>query len=123
MVVCLALVGVTCAMIHNIWAMVKKTPGSTVSGTVNKFGKVAGKLMVLAVTVFVLWLVRVSVATAQEPIITNFNSDAKTWADCQTIKSSSGTWAAQVQFPLPFSCRVLTILLLRQDDWNSSLRC
>jgi hypothetical protein len=93
MFVCLTLVGFTFGMIHRIWVMVKKVPGSSVSGSLGKFGKVAGKLMALAVVVFILWLVRASFAGVQEPIITSFNMDAKKWADCQTIKASAGTYS------------------------------
>jgi hypothetical protein len=96
MFVCLALVGFTFVMIHRIWKIMKTVPGSSVSGSLNKFGKVAGKLMALAVVVLILWLVRASIAVAQEPIITSFNMDAKKWADCQMIKAAMRTWAEQV---------------------------
>jgi hypothetical protein len=38
--------------------------------------------MALAVVVFILWVVRASIAAAQAPIIANFSVDARKWADC-----------------------------------------
>jgi hypothetical protein len=96
MFVCLALVGFTFGMIRSIWKMMKNVPGSSVSGILKKFGKVPGKLMALAVVVFILWLIRTSIAGAQEPIITSFNMYAKKWADCQTIIAHTRAWAQQV---------------------------
>ncbi len=61
-----------------------------------KFGKLAGKLMALAVVVFILWVVRASIAAAQGPIIANFNVDARKWADCVKAKSMSETFVLQV---------------------------
>jgi hypothetical protein len=64
-------------MVHNILAMVRKTPGSSISGTVNKFGKIAGKLLLLALLISALWLVRVTVASSQKRIVETFNEDSK----------------------------------------------
>jgi hypothetical protein len=64
-------------MVHNILAMVRKSPGSSVSGTVNKFGKIAGKLLLLALLISVLWLVRVTVASSQKRIVETFNEDSE----------------------------------------------
>jgi hypothetical protein len=96
MFVCLALVGVTIGMIVNIWkAVMRVRDKSQISRSVKKFGKLAGKLMALVVVVFILWVVRASIAAAQEPIIANFNVDARKWADCLQIKSMTET-ASQV---------------------------
>jgi hypothetical protein len=96
MFVCLALVGATIGMIVNIWkAVMRVRDNSQISRGVNKFGKLAGKLMALAVVVFILWVVRVSIAAAQEPIIANFNVDTKEWKDCMVSKAMSIT-ASQV---------------------------
>jgi hypothetical protein len=86
MFVCFALVGFTFGMIHSIWVMMTKVPDSSVSGSLGKFGKVAGKLMALALVVFTLWLVRASIAGAQQPIITSFSMDANKYLDCQLLK-------------------------------------
>jgi hypothetical protein len=97
MFVCLALVGVTIGMIVNIWkAVMRVRDDSHVSRSVRKVGKVAGKLMALAVVVCVLWVVRASVAAAQEPIIANFNVDARKWEDCIKATASVATYASQV---------------------------
>jgi hypothetical protein len=52
--------------------------------------------MALAVVVFILWVVRASIAAAQAPIIANFSVDAKEWAACMTQKAAVETWASQV---------------------------
>ncbi len=97
MFVCLALVGVTIGMIVNIWkAVMRVRDDSHISRSVNKFGKLAGKLMALAVVVFFLWVVRASIAAAQEPIVAKFNMNADKWANCVTQKALSETWASQV---------------------------
>jgi hypothetical protein len=92
MVVCLALVALTVGMVRQIWVMMQKTPGSSASGTMNKFGKVAGKLLLLAQLVTILWLVRVSVAATQKPLIEGFNLDTQAFADCTLQASMSSTW-------------------------------
>jgi hypothetical protein len=97
MFVCLALVGVTIGMIVNIWkAVMRVRDKSQISRSVNKFGKLAGKLMALSVVVFILWVVRASIAAGQEPIISNFNMDAKKWVVCLTQKSTFETATSQV---------------------------
>jgi hypothetical protein len=97
--VCLALVGVTIGMIVNIWkAVMRVRDDSHISRSVNKFGKVAGKLMALGVVVFVLWVVRASIAAGQEPIIANFYVDARKWADCMKQKAAFETAVSQVVF-------------------------
>jgi hypothetical protein len=139
MLVCLTLVGFTIGMMLSIWKMVKKVPGSSVSGSVNKFGKVAGKLMTLAVAVFIRWLVRVSIAAAQELIITSFNMGAKKWKDCQMIEAETGTYTSQVVYcvskyvawlitrlkltPFPFPPSIANMFLLTSSmimmiKWN-----
>ncbi len=96
MFVCLALVGVTIGMIVNIWkAVMRVRDKSQISRSVKKFRKLAGKLMALAVVVFILWVVRASIAAAQEPIIANFNVDARKLLACLQIESMSDT-ASQV---------------------------
>ncbi len=78
MFVSLALVSVTIGMIVNIWkSVMSMRDKSQISRSVNKFGKLAGKLIALAVVVFILWVVRVSIAAAQEPIIVSFNVDGR----------------------------------------------
>jgi hypothetical protein len=67
----------TGGMILNILRMVKKNPGSSVSTTVNKFGKIAGKLMLLALLISMLWVVRITVATSQKGIVKIFNEDSQ----------------------------------------------
>jgi hypothetical protein len=67
-----------------------------ISRSVKMFGKLAGKLMALAVAVFILWVVRVGIAAAQEPIIANFHVDAKTWSDCMTVITMTKTYVSQV---------------------------
>ncbi len=77
-------------------AVIRVRDKSQISRSVKKFGTIAGKLMALAVVVFILWVVRASIAAAHAPIIANFNVDARKWADCMKAKASSGTWASQV---------------------------
>ncbi len=97
MLVCLALVGVTIGMIVNVWkAVMRVRDKSHRFRSVQKFGKLSGKLMALAVVVFTLWVVRASIAAAQGPIIANFNVDARKWAECMTLKASSATAASMV---------------------------
>jgi hypothetical protein len=97
MFVCLALVGVTIGTIVNVWKSVMRMQDKSHRfRSVQKFGKLAGKLMALAVIVFILWVVRVSIAAAQGPIIANFNVDVKKWADCMKLKATSETYASQV---------------------------
>jgi hypothetical protein len=69
---------------------------SQISRSLAKFGMIAGKLITLAVVVFILWVVRASIAAVQEPIIANFNVDARQWEACMKVKASSETWASQV---------------------------
>ncbi len=98
MFVCLALVGITIGMIVNIWkAVMRVRDDSHLSRSVKRFGKLAGKLMALAVVVVVLWVVRASIAAAQEPIIVNFNVDLIELRSCMMQKSALKT-AAQVVF-------------------------
>jgi hypothetical protein len=93
----LALVGITIGMIVNIWkAVMRVRDDSHISRSVKKFGKLAGKLMALSVVVFVLWVVRASIAAGQEPIIANFYVDVRNWADCVTLKASLETAVSQV---------------------------
>jgi hypothetical protein len=97
MFVCSALVGVTIGMIVNIWkAVMRVRDKSHRFRSVKIFGKLAGKLMALAVVVFVLWVVRASIAAAQLPIIANFNVDARKWAACMTNKAVTETFASLV---------------------------
>jgi hypothetical protein len=97
MFVCLPFVGITIVMIVNIWKSVMRVrDDSHISRSVNKFGKLAGKLMVLGVVVFILWVVRASIVAAQVPIIANFNVDARKWADCIKATASEATYALQV---------------------------
>jgi hypothetical protein len=99
MFVCLALVGVTMVMIVNIWkAVMRVRDESQISRSVKKFGTIAGKLMALAVVVFILWVVRASIAAAQAPIIANFSVDARKWVDCMMVKASFETVAQVVSF-------------------------
>jgi hypothetical protein len=96
MFVCLALLGITICIIFNIWkAVMRVRDKSQTSRSVKKFGKLAGKLMALAVVVCILWLARVSIAAAQQPIIANFNMNTRKWKDCMKVKSASET-ASQV---------------------------
>jgi hypothetical protein len=81
-------------MIFNVLSLVRKNPGSSVSGTINKFGKIAGKLMLLALLVSILWFIRVVVAGLQQPIVETFNADSKRWADCTTSAASTATWSS-----------------------------
>jgi hypothetical protein len=98
MFVCLALVGVTIGMIVNIWKAVMRVRDKNHSfRSVKKFGKLSGKLMALAVVVFLLWVMRASIAAAQEPIIANFHVDAREWADCMILQAASKTWTSQSQ--------------------------
>jgi hypothetical protein len=102
MFVCLALVGVTIGMIANIWkAVMRVRDKSQTFSSVKKFGKISGKLMALAVVVFILWVVRSSIAAAQDPIIANFNVDARQWAACKKLKAISDTYASQVVSCVP----------------------
>jgi hypothetical protein len=99
MFVCLALVVVTIGMIVNIWKVVMRVRDKyQISRSVKKFGTIAGKLMALAVVVFVLWVVRASIAAAQVPIIANFSVDAKKWAACMTQKAVFETATQVVSF-------------------------
>ncbi len=82
-------------MIMNILRMVKKNPGSSISTTVNKFGKIAGKLMLLALLISMLWAVRITVATSQKRIVEIFNEDSQ----------RSHARICCVTFVLPFSPR------------------
>jgi hypothetical protein len=67
-------------MILNVFNVMRKSAGKTsVSGTINKFGKIAGKLMLLALIVSILWFTRVVVAALQNPIVETFNMDAETF--------------------------------------------
>jgi hypothetical protein len=99
-VVCLALVGVTLAMTWNVFSLVRKNPGSSVSGTINKFGKIAGKLMLLALLVSLLWFIRVIVASMQAPIVDDFNDDAEKFRLCaiqdMTLLGSAGEMGIQI---------------------------
>jgi hypothetical protein len=67
----------TGGMVVNILRMVKKNPGNSVLTTVNKFGKIAGKLMLLALLISMLWVVRITVATSQKDIVKIFNEDSQ----------------------------------------------
>jgi hypothetical protein len=97
MLVCLALVGITIGMIVNIWkAVMRVRDDSHISRSVKKFGKLAGKLMALSVVVFVLWVVRASIAAGQEPIIANFYVDARKWTNCMTVRATFETAVSQV---------------------------
>jgi hypothetical protein len=97
MFVCVALVGVTIGIIVNIWKAVMRVRDKShrFRGAKN-FGTIAGKLMALAVVVFILWAVRASIAAYQVPIIANFSVDARKWADCMKNKAWSETWVSQV---------------------------
>jgi hypothetical protein len=94
MMVCLALVGIVVTMVYNIWTMMKKTPGATAGNTMSKFGKVAGKLLILACVVALLWLIRVCVTAVQQPLIEGFNVDSQAFADCTFQAAMSSTWQA-----------------------------
>jgi hypothetical protein len=120
MFVCLALVGVTICMIVNIWKAVMRMPdGSNRFRSVNKFGKVAGKLMALAVVVFVLWVVRASIAAAQEPILTNFNVTTRKWANCMKLEAASKTAVSQVVFCASKMCYMAPHLQLHPHPFPS----
>ena len=95
MIVCFALVSVTAAMVWNVWQIMKKTPGTSATDTISKFGKTAGKLMLLALMVSILWAVRVVLATLQEPIVEGFNEDTKTWVECLLYSASSASFLAR----------------------------
>ncbi len=64
-------------MIVKILRMVKENPGKSILTTVNKFGKIAGKLMLLALLISMLWVVRITVATSQKDIVKIFNEDSQ----------------------------------------------
>jgi hypothetical protein len=92
MLVCLALVALTLGLARQIWVLMQNTPGATATGMLNKFSKMAGKLLLLAQIVTVLWLVRVSAAATQRPLIEGFNLDVQAFADCTLQASMSSTW-------------------------------
>ncbi len=105
MFVCLALVGITFGMIVNIWkAVMRVRDDSHISRSVNKFGKLAGKLMALSVVVFVLWVVRASIAAGQEPITANFYVDARKFKDCRMVNSMTEIIVSQVVYCVSKTC-------------------
>jgi hypothetical protein len=104
MFVCLALVGITIGMTVNIWKAMMRVRDDSHISRVNKFGKVAGKLMALSVVVFVLWAVRASIVAAQGPIIANFNVDARKWANCMKQRAAFETAVSQVVSCVPKRC-------------------
>jgi cytochrome bd-type quinol oxidase subunit 2 len=93
MMVCLALITIVVAIVYNIWIMTKKT-GTTTGNAMSKFGKVAGKLLLLACMVALLWLIRVCVTAVQQPLIEGFNVDSQAFADCTFQAAMTSTWQA-----------------------------
>jgi hypothetical protein len=71
-----------------------------VSGTINKFGKITGEMMLLALLVSLLWFVRVIVASMQAPIADDFNDDAEKVRLCaildMTLLGSAGEMGVQI---------------------------